>query len=99
MSSSFKNNKFQILILSLACTLIIFNIYKNPNISTYSFHKLSINLRNLISVDQIEKRCQNTPKNFLEKYKKTNYPESQSKEKELDRYQKVLKEMIEKKKY
>ena len=97
MSSSFKNNKFQILILSLACTLIIFNIYKNPNISTYSFHKLSINLRNLISVDQIEKRCQNTPKNFLEKYKKTNYPESQSKEKELDRYQKVLKEMIEKK--
>ena len=97
MSSPFKNNKFQILMLSLACTLIIFNIYKNTNLSAYSFHKLSINLRNLISVDQIEKRCQNTPKNFLEKYKRTDHPESESKEVNLDKYQKVLKEMIEKK--
>ena len=95
MSSPFRSNKFQILLFSLACTFIIFNLYKNPNLSSYSFHKFSLNLRNLITIDKVEKRCKNTPKKFLEKYKTSDYPDSQNVS--LDRYQTVLKEMIEKK--
>ena len=98
MSFSIKNTKIQILIFSLVCTLIIFNLNKNSNISSYSFlNKLPFNLRNLITTEDVDARCKNTPKDFMKKnYEHLN--NETNKESDLDRYQKVLKEIIEEKK-
>ena len=96
------NTKIQILLFSLACTIIIFNLNKKSNVSSFSLRKLSFSLRNLIDINQVDKRCKNTPKDFLKKYndsisasKDENKP---TKNITLDKYQKVLKEMIENKK-
>ena len=98
MTFSIKNTKIKILILSLACTLIIFNLNKNINISSYFFlNKLSFNLRNLITTEEVDARCKNTPKDFLEKNYK-NLKNETDQGINLDKYQNVLKEMIEEKK-
>jgi hypothetical protein len=94
--SLLKNIKFQILLFSLTCTLIIFIFNKRQN---YSF-KLAVNLRNLIINDKMTERCQKAEKNFLDKYNSTDYPKPKNETFEgLDKYQDVLKNMIQEKKF
>ena len=94
--SLLKNIKFQILLFSLTCTLIIFIFNKKQN---YSF-KLAVNLRNLIINDKMTERCQKAEKNFLDKYNSTDYPKPKNETfEELDKYQDVLKNMIQEKNF
>ena len=98
MSFSIKNTKIQILLFSLVCTLIIFNLNKNSNISSYSLlNKLPFNLRNLITTENVDARCKNTPKDFLKKNYE-NLKNETNKDFNLDRYQNALIELIEEKK-
>ena len=98
MSFSIKSTKIQILIFSVVCTLIIFNLNKNANISSNSvLNKVHFNLRNLITTEDVDGRCKNTPKDFLKK----NYAQLKNeinKDFKIDKYQNVLIEMIEEKK-
>ena len=95
MSLSLNNTKIHILIFSFLCTLIIFNLNKNSNLSPYSFHKLPFNLRNLITTEDVNNRCKNTPKKFLENYNKTDHQEkNESNNTKKDRYQDALEEII-----
>ena len=95
MSLSLNNTKIHILIFSFLCTLIIFNLNKNSNLSPYSFHKLPFNLRNLITTEDVNNRCENTPKQFLAQYNNTDQLEkNESNNTKKDRYQDALEEMI-----
>ena len=102
MSFLKKNTKIQILLFSLACTIVIFNLNKKSNLSSFSLRKLSFSLRNLGNIEQFYKRCYSTPKDFLKKYNEsisTSKDENKTTEKiKIDKYQEVLKEMIENKK-
>ena len=90
MSFLVKNKKLQILSISFICTLIIFFL-KNSDFSSNSY------LRNLISNEEITKRCEKTEKDFLSKYNQTEYPETFNVT--LDRYQDVLKNIFQEKKF
>lgn len=90
-----KNKKFQILVFTFACTLLIYNINKKNNMKSDFFPKLPFNLRELLDTDKVEKRCENTKKDFLEKYNKDIKP--QDNDGELDKYPEVLKDMIKEK--
>ena len=90
MSLLIKNKKFQILIFSIACTIIILILNKNIDINLSN--KISFNLRNLISSDDVDNRCKNTEKNFLSKYKATNF--SNVEDEKLTKYQETLQEII-----
>ena len=100
MSLLLKNKKFQILLSSLALTLLIFFLSKNSNLSSYSARKLPFNLRFLLEAEDVDKRCKNTPKNFLEKYKDLEISNKQFLEEDKleDRYQQALRDMIKDKK-
>lgn len=90
MSILIKNKKLQILSISFVCTLIIFFL-KNSDFYSNSY------LRNLISDEEITKRCEKTEKDFLNKYNQTEYPETFNIT--LDRYQDVLKQIFQEKKF
>ena len=94
--SLFKNIKFQILLFCLTCTLIIFTLNKKQNNS----FQLAFNLRNLIINDKMTERCQKAEKNFLDKYNSTDYTKPENNTFEgLDKYQDVLKKMIQEKEF
>ena len=97
MSFLHKNTKIQILLFSLACTIVIFNLNKKSNLSSFSLKKLPFSLRNLIENEQVKERCSKTTKDFLKKYNETDKIQD-SGNTTLDNYQKALKEMIESKK-
>ena len=92
-----KNPKIRILLFSLVCTIIIFNLNKKSNLSSFSLQKLTFSLRNLIDINQkvVEERCKKATKEFLNKY---NESISNLDLKEPDKYQKILIEMIDNKK-
>ena len=90
MSILVKNKKLQILSISFVCTLIIFFL---KNSDSYT----NLYLRNLISDEEITKRCEKTEKDFLSKYNQTEYPETFNIT--LDRYQDVLKQIFQEKKF
>lgn len=99
MSLPLNRNKIQILLLSFSCTLIIFFLNKNSNISSYSLPKLPFNLRNLFEIEEnVDKRCENTEKKFLEEYNSTELSDLYSNKAEESRYLDVLKEIIRTKK-
>ena len=100
MSLLLKSKKTQILLYSLACTLLIFFLNKNSNLSLYSTHKPPFNLRFLLEEEDVDKRCKKTPKNFLEKYKDSQVKDETFLEKDslTDKYQQVLRDMIKAKK-
>jgi hypothetical protein len=100
MSLLLKSKKTQILLYSLACTLLIFFLNKNSNLSLYSTHKPPFNLRFLLEEEDVDKRCKKTPKKFLEKYKDLQVEDKEFLEKDslTDKYQQVLRDMIEAKK-
>ena len=94
MSSSIKSKKTQILLLSFAFTFIIFILNKNPS---KSLPKLPFNLRNLLSGEDVTKRCEKAPKDFLSKYNATTeLPPVEEKElSDLSESQLILKGIIE----
>ena len=94
MSFEVKNKKFQILLFSLAFTLVIFSINKSSNLPSKSLQKLSFNFRSLISEKEVDERCGKTRKEFLENYK-NDYHSNLNNDKELTNYQKALKDIIE----
>ena len=102
MSFLLKSKKAKILFYSLACTLLIFFLNKNSNLSLYSTHKPPFNLRFLLEEEDVDERCKNTPKNFLEKYKDSQVTDETFLEEDSltdkYKYQKVLRDMIKAKK-
>jgi len=89
-----KEKRIYFFIFTLTCFLVVFTLYQ-------SFNPASQNrLRNLISYDEMEERCQKTKKEFREKYDDDpkNYEINTGKD-EPDQYQKVLKEIIEEEDY
>ena len=91
MSSSIKNKKTQILLLSFAFTFIIFILNKNPG---KSLPNLPFNLRNLLSGEDVRKRCEKAPKDFLSKYNATTELPT-IEETDLSKSQSILKGIIE----
>ena len=98
MSLTLKNKKTQILLYSLAFTLVIFLLNKNSNLSPISPHRSHLNFRFLIETEDVDKRCKKTPKNFLVQYKVLEIKDSKLDDSSLDKYQQVLKDMINDKK-
>ena len=94
MSFEINSKKFQIILFSLVFTLVIFTINKSSNLSSNSFQKLSFIFRDLLSEDDVDKRCDNTRKGFLDNYK-IDYHSNLKYDEELTKYQKVLKDIIE----
>lgn len=92
-----KNKKFQIILFSLIFTLVIFAINKNSYLTINPLEKQSFNFRSLLSIEDVDERCKKTQKDFLEKYKGDYY--SNLKSGDLNKYQKVLKDMIENQDY
>lgn len=90
MSLLIRRTKFQILIFSFILTLIIFTLNKKSDSNL--LNKFPFNLRNLISSDDVDKRCKKTEKNFLEKYKETYV--SNIRDEDLTEYQKALQEIV-----
>lgn len=93
--SLLKNIKFQILLLSLTGTLIIFTLNKNQN----NAFILPFNLRNLITNDEVIERCLKAEQKLLDKYNDTEYKIENNTFEKLDRYQEVLKIMIQEKQF
>ena len=99
MSLPINKNKIQILLLSFACTLIIFFLNKNSEIFSYSLPKLPFNLRNLFELETADKRCKNTEKKFLEQYTTVEISDPALNEYQKDdRYLEALKDIIREKK-
>ena len=87
-----KEKRIYFFIFSLTCFLVVFTLYQN-------FKPTSQNkLRNLITVDEMNERCQKTKREFKEKYADDpkNYVIENVK---LDKYQYVLKEVIDEEDY
>jgi hypothetical protein len=94
MNLSLKEKKSFILIFSLTCFLIIFTLHQ-------SFYKTSANgLRYLIEEEEEEKikRCDKTFKDFKEEILKSPDNIEDKIPDELDKYQQILKDMIQEKK-
>ena len=91
MSISMNNKKFHILVFSLVCTLIIFTLNK-PLSKPHK--KLSFNIRNLVTNEDMENKCSKTYKEFKEKYQKGF--SAIIKYNGLDKYQNIIKDAIEK---
>ena len=89
MSISMSNKKLHILLFSLVCTFIIFALNKNPSKPLKS---LSFNFRNLMTNDDMEKRCSKTCKELKEKYQ--NGYSTNINYKGLDQYQILIKNVI-----
>lgn len=95
MKLSIKNNKTKILFFSFTFAIIIFLLNKKtePN----SYQHLSFGIRNLISSNNVDERCNKTSKNFLNKYNISKI--STIEDKNLTKYQENLKDIIVNKKY
>ena len=88
-----KEKRIYFFIFTLTCFLVVFTLYQN-------FNPVSQNsLRNLITVDEMEERCQKTKREFREKYDDPKNYEIEIPNGKLDKYQNVLKEMIEEEDY
>ena len=88
MNLSLKEKKSFIIIFSLTCFLIIFALYQ-------SFFRTSSNgFRYLIEETEINKRCENTLKEFKDKIYGSPEAIEDKQHANLDKYQKVLKEMF-----
>ena len=94
MSLSIRNKKTQILLLSFAFTFIIFALNKKSN---KSLPNAPFNLRNLLSSEDVNNRCEKAPKNFLNQYNVSEIPPNEPEE--LSEHQKVLKNIIHNKEY
>lgn len=94
MSLSIRNKKTQILLLSFAFTFIIFALNKKSN---KSLPNAPFNLRNLLSSDDVNNRCEKASKNFLNQYNVSDIPPNEPEE--LSEHQKVLKDIIHNKEY
>lgn len=94
MSLSIRNKKTQILLLSFAFTFIIFALNKKSN---KSLPNAPFNLRNLLSSEDVNIRCEKAPKNFLNQYNVSEIPTEDPEE--LNEHQKVLKNIIHNKEY
>ena len=95
MSLPVNKKKIKILLLSFSCTLIIFFLNKNSNISSNSLPQLPFKLRNLFELETADKRCENTEKKFLEQYTDSELSDKDLNDfKKDDRYQDVLKDII-----
>ena len=94
MSLSIRNKKTQILLLSFAFTFIIFALNKKSN---KSLPNVPFNLRNLLSSDDVNNRCEKASKNFLNQYNVSDIPPNEPEE--LSEHQKVLKDIIHNKEY
>jgi len=97
MLSPLNNQKLQILLFFLTCTIIIF--YLNKNTNTFLNPKLPFNLRNLISIEDMDKRCHKASKNFLDKYNDTFSKELNLEGKPLNNYHEALIDIIGSKEY
>ena len=95
MKLSIKNKKSQIILFSFTFTLIIFLLNKKSVQNSYQ--SISFSIRNLISNNNVDERCNKTSKNFLDKYNVSKY--STVEDKPLTNYQKSLKDIIVNKKY
>ena len=93
MNLFLKEKKFFIIIFSLTCFLIIFTLYQ-------SFFKTSSNgLRYLIEETDINKRCEKTLDGFKREINGSLEAIKVKEPVDLDKYQKILKEMIQEKDY
>ena len=90
MKLSIKNKKSQIILFSFTFTLIIFLLNKKSVQNSYQ--SISFSIRNLISNNNVDERCNKTSKNFLDKYNVSKY--STVEDKPLTNYQKSLKDII-----
>ena len=99
MSLPVNKKKIKILLLSFSCTLIIFFLNKNSNISSNSLPQLPFKLRNLFELETADKRCENTEKKFYEQYTDPELYDQDLDDfkKEDDRYIEVLKDIIKEK--
>ena len=94
MSLSLNNKKIKITLFSFLCTIIIFGLNGKTDLSRF---KSPFGLRNLMmNMTDVNERCEKSQKKLLEKY--TKEVEVKSREGELDKYQVILKEMVEKSK-
>ena len=89
MKVSLKGRKFDILLFSLTCVLIIFTLTKSFNITRTN------SVRKLIEEKEVECRCNETLKEFLNKYNEIPPNNTEYKNEEaLKNYQKILKDII-----
>lgn len=94
MSLSIRNKKTQILLLSFAFTFIIFALNKKSN---KSLPNAPFNLRNLLSSEDVNNRCEKASKNFLNQYNVSEIPPEDSVK--LSEHQIDLKNIIHNKEY
>ena len=95
MKLSNKNKRTKILLFSFTLMIIFLLLNKKSNPNSYKY--LSFDIRNLISNDNVNKRCNKTSKNFLDKYNTSRH--SIIEDKPLTKYQENLKDIIVNKKY
>lgn len=88
-----KEKRIYFFIFSLTCFLVVFTLYKSFNPASHN------RLRNLISEDDMNKRCQKTKSEFREKYVDNDPNNYIFDNISLDKYQNVLKEIIEEEDY
>ena len=95
MKLSLKGRKFDILLFSLTCVLIIFTLTKSFSIAS------SNSFRKLIEEKEVECRCGNTLKGFIDKYNEIplNNTENENEDKEINKYLQALKDIIKDKDY
>ena len=96
MKISLKSKKYEFLLFSLTCVLIIFILHKSFSITT------SNNIRKLITVEEYDCRCKNTLKKFNDKYSNELSKENEENNKNVESlsdYQKALKELIQEQKF
>ena len=93
MKLSLKGRKFDILLFSLTCVLIIFTLTKSFSIAS------SNSFRKLIEEDKVDCRCDHTLKGFSDKYNEKLPNNTEIKKEKLEKYQKALKDIIKDKDY
>ena len=93
MKHSLKGKKFNILLFSLTCILVIFTLHKSFTITSPN------SVRKLIEKDKYNCRCNETLKKFDTKYHEEPPSNTLSSDKKLEKYKQALKELIQNKDY
>ena len=93
MKRSLKGNKFNILLFSLTCVLVIFTLHKSFTITSPN------SVRKLIEENEYNCRCKETLKKFTNNYAAKPPNNTLNQNIELGNYQGVLKELIQNKDY
>ena len=93
MKRSLKGNKFNILLFSLTCVLVIFTLHKSFTITSPN------SVRKLIEENEYNCRCKETLKKFTDNYAENPPNNTLNKNIQLGDYQRVLKELIQNKEY